>query len=497
MDTDATLMESRTMFAKIKHLWRMESGLGEVFWLSLPLIVSTLSWTVMHFFDRVFLIWYSADAVAAALPAGVLSFAVVCFPLGVAAYINTFVSQYYGAGQHGRIGVVVWQGVWIGLAISPLVLLTNYAAPTLFAASDHSPEIAALETTYYQAMSWAAGAMVISAALSSFFTGRGGTRTVMIVDSLASLVDLVLDYCWIFGYWGFPEGGIAGAAWSTVVGQWIKVVVYLVLFLLPRFRGEYQTLAGCRFDADLFRRLLRFGSPNGVQFLSEIGGFTLFLLMVGRLGKLPLAASSLAFNVNSLAFMPVYGIGIATTTLVGQRLGRNRPDLAARATWSAFALAQTCMLVVGALYVLVPGAFLYAYGVKASAADFADLKQLTTELLRFVAFYCLFDAMNVVFSSAIKGAGDTRFVLITTLIVSPLPVLATWAGVEFFGLGLFWAWIAVTAWVSALGAIYMARFMQGKWRTMRVIEHAPTVPDLDDDHADEPQEEVAAVEETV
>lgn len=115
MDTDAMLMESRTMFAKIKHLWRMESGLGEVFWLSLPLIVSTLSWTVMHFTDRVLLVWYSADAAAAALPAGVLSIAVTCFPLGIATYVNAFVSQYHGAGQHDRIGLVVWQGVWIGV----------------------------------------------------------------------------------------------------------------------------------------------------------------------------------------------------------------------------------------------------------------------------------------------------------------------------------------------------------------------------------------------
>lgn len=384
--------------------------------------------------------------------------------------------------------------------LHPLIIATVPLAPWVFGMAAHGPKIVVLEVAYYQALAYGAGAMVISAALSSFFTGRGRTSTVMIVDSLAAGLNIVLDYAWIFGVWGFPAWGISGAVWATTVSLWFKVAVYMALWLLPRFRHEFQTLAGCRFDADLFRRLLHFGAPNGVQFVSELGGFTLFLLMVGRLGERELAASSLAFNVNSLAFMPVYGIGIATTTLVGQRLGRNRPDLAARATWSAFALAQTCMLVVGALYVLVPGAFLYAYGVKADPEEFAKLQQLTTTLLRFVAFYCLFDAMNMIFSCAIKGAGDMRFVLVTTLVVSPLPVLATWIGVRFFGLGLFWAWIAVTAWVSALGGIYMSRFMQGKWRTMRVIEHAPVVPDLDDGHSDdgdEPWEEIAAVEETV
>ena len=82
-------------------------------------------------------------------------------------------------------------------------------------------------------------------------------------------------------------------------------------------------------------------------------------------------------------------------------------------------------------------------------------------LLRFVAFYCMFDAMVIIFSSAIKGAGDTRFVLITTLCMSPLPVLATLAGVEFFDLGLYWSWTAITAWLCTLGVIYLIRFQQG------------------------------------
>jgi MATE family multidrug resistance protein len=95
---------------------------------------------------------------------------------------------------------------------------------------------------------------------------------------------------------------------------------------------------------------------------------------------------------------------------------------------------------------------------------------LTVVLLRFVAAYCLFDAMNVIFSAAIKGAGDTRFVMITTTITSAIPVLLTWLGLYHFGLGIYWAWIVMTGWVTVLGFIYMARFMQGKWRSMRVIE---------------------------
>ena len=91
-------------------------------------------------------------------------------------------------------------------------------------------------------------------------------------------------------------------------------------------------------------------------------------------------------------------------------------------------------------------------------------------LLRFVAAYCLFDAMNIVFVSAIRGAGDMRFILLTTLCTSPVPLLATWWGTARQGWGLSWCWSVITAWVIALGLIYLARFLQGRWQNMRVIE---------------------------
>ena len=91
-------------------------------------------------------------------------------------------------------------------------------------------------------------------------------------------------------------------------------------------------------------------------------------------------------------------------------------------------------------------------------------------LLRFVAAYCLFDALNVVFVGAIRGAGDMRFILLTTLVMSPPPLLAAWWGMARQGWGLLWCWIVITVWVCALGLIYLARFLQGRWRQMRVIE---------------------------
>ncbi len=91
-------------------------------------------------------------------------------------------------------------------------------------------------------------------------------------------------------------------------------------------------------------------------------------------------------------------------------------------------------------------------------------------LLRFVAAYCLFDALTVVFAAVLKGAGDTRFVLWSYLAISPPPLAIVWAGIHFGQWGLTACWVVVTIWVSALGLVFGGRFLQGHWRQMRVIE---------------------------
>lgn len=450
--------------------WTRPCGGRDVLGLALPLVISMISWTAMHFCDRVFLSWYAPQAMAAALPAGLVSFAILCLPLGVTTYVSTFVAQYEGAGKPERVGLVVWQGVRVGVISAPLFLATIPLAPALFRMAGHGQELAELETLYYQVLAFGAGAWVTGAAMAAFFTGRGQTRVVMTVDSAAALVNIVLDYAWIFGCWGLPALGIEGAAWATVASQWFRMAVYTWLIFRPAYRGRYAMIAGCRFDRALFGRLLAYGGANGMQLLADVAGFTLFILLVGRLGERAMAATTAAFNVNAMAFVPMLGLGMGVSTIVGQQLGRNRPDLAARATWTAMVMAWGYMGAMTALYVLVPDLFLLGYAAGMSPEEFAALRETTVVLLRFVAAYCLFDAMNVVFCGAIKGAGDMRFVFLTNLLMSAPPVVAVWIGIDLLGLGLTWCWVVITAWVSALGLIYGLRFLQGRWRSMRVIE---------------------------
>lgn len=453
--------------------WSRPCGGREVLQLALPLVISTVSWTIMNFIDRLFLLWYSPTAVAASMPAAMLHFMVLCFPLGIASYVNTFISQYNGAGQQEKIGLALSQATRFALVLTPLFLLTIPFAPLAFKVAGHEQEVIDLEVLYYQVLAFGAGATVLAAAQSAYFTGRGKTTVVMIVDSAAAGLNIVLDYAMIFGKWGFPEMGIEGAAWATVIALWTKPVVYYILIELSPDRDACGIHTGRHFDLALFKRLLRFGGPSGLQMLVEIAAVTLFVILMGRLGQQAMVATTLAFNVNSVAFVPMLGLGIAVSVIVGNQLGNNQPELAARATWTALTLGIIYNTVMTLAYVFAPSVFLMGY-TSENPAEFEPLRALIVVLLRFVAAYCLFDTAAILFSSALKGAGDTRFILITALWTAPLPVTASYVGIEYFGGGLYWCWWVLTGWIVTMSVIYVLRFLGGRWKQMRVIEVVPS-----------------------
>jgi MATE family multidrug resistance protein len=182
-----------------------------------------------------------------------------------------------------------------------------------------------------------------------------------------------------------------------------------------------------------------------------------------------LAASNIAFAINFVGLLPMLGMGQAVGIVVGQRLGQNRPDLAARSTWMGFWMALVYISAGVVCYVFAPQACVYLFR-NDTDSTWPEVARLIPVLLRFVAVYSLFDTMNIIFSFALRGAGDTRFVTVISLFLSwPIMVVPTWIALHY-SLGLYWAWGFASAYVIALGFVFLFRFLAGKWKTMRVIE---------------------------
>ncbi len=448
-------------------------GCYQVLKMAFPLILSTGAHTVQMFIDRTFLARHNYDEFTAALPAGILAFTFVSLVMGTASYVNTFVAQYTGADRAHRVGPAVWQGLILAFAGFILMQILQPLAPAIINLMKHDPAVRPFEVTYFRLMCLGALTTLINSTISGFFTGRGKTWTVLYVNIVLTVINIFLDYCLIFGNLGFPEWGIKGAGVATIIASACGSTIFLCLFLQSSYRQRYNTLS-IRFDRDLFARLIRYGLPNGIQFMLDVLAFALFIAFVGQIDKLSLSATNMTFQINMLAFMPMVGLGIAVSALVGQALGANNTALAQRTVWSAFYMTYAYMILIACGYWFLPELFLAPFKSDTNAAEFAQIAPLAKNLLCFVAFYCLFDTGNIIFSAGLKGAGDTRFVMYMSVVLSwIMMVLPSYLAVKYAwgpGDGLYLAWTFVTAYVCILSIAFMLRFIHGKWKTMRVIE---------------------------
>jgi MATE family multidrug resistance protein len=347
----------------------------------------------------------------------------------------------------------------------------------LFDLIGHSPNIRALEVTYFNILTLGAGLPVLGSALACFYTGRGLTWTVMMVHMAGAVVNIPLDYCLINGVGPFPELGIVGAGIATVTASAVIVVTLVLLIFSRSNRVRFGTWNGRAFDKDLFGRLMRYGLPSGTQFFLEVFGITFFVQMLGRLGDLELAASNIVLSIETLSFLPMVGFHIGNATLVGQAIGGGRPEEGVDATTSTLHITMAYMIVVAAVFVFTPEPLLHLFKAEHHNPSLqSEIMELGVILLRFVAVFCIFDALNLVFSGAMKGAGDTRFIMWAIAALSLGVMIApVYIAVEIIGAGLYTAWTLATLYISALGLAFMLRYRQGKWKKMRVIETQPIV----------------------
>lgn len=438
---------------------------------STPLVLSMGATTVMEFTDRVFLGNYALDALAASTPAGITAFLFTAFFLGTAGYVNVFIAQYTGAGNAAGVSASLWQGIYFSILGALVMAGLSLTARPLFSLIGHPAEIQALEVAYFRILSLGSGASIIGTTLSCFFSGRGLTRTVMLIHMAGTLFNIPLDYALINGLWGMPELGIRGAGMATVAA-WCFIAAGFALLVFSREHDRvFRVRQNHRFRPEMFMRLMKYGLPGGMQFFMDILVFTFFILMVGRLGTTELAVTNLVMSINALSYMPMFGLSIGISTLVGQAMGSRQPDDAAAVTRATVHIAVSYVSLLILLFLVCPEPLIRLFLPETTPPpEMERLLRTGTVLLRFVSAYLLFDSLVIVYTGALKGAGDSRFVMFAVAGIGLLFLfLPVWIGVGFFGMGLYGVWSCITVYLMILYVIVGLRYRSGTWKEITMI----------------------------
>jgi MATE family multidrug resistance protein len=447
---------------------RREGRLRALLALAWPIVVSRSTQVVVGIADAVMVSHLGAAALAATTTGATNAFAIVILPMGIVFIVSSFSSQLFGMGDAAGARRYAWYGLAVAAASGVAAALLVPVLPAALGAFAYEPEVRSLVERYLAVRLFSAAAVVGLEALANFYGGLGNTRLPMRANVAAMLLNLAGNWLFIDGNLGAPALGVLGAAVASTASTTLAFLGLLAVFL-----RDGRRVRGGRLRAAELGRLLRFGLPSGVNWFIEFAAYAFFVnVVVAGLGTTSLAALMAVIQVNSVAFMPAFGLASAGAILVGQAIGAAAKDEVSRHVGLTFAVAAAWQSLVALAYLAAPELVLAPFARDPASAR--ELVELGRRMLVLSAAWQLFDAGASVLGEALRAAGDTAFPMwiraaLAWLVFAP----GSYVSVRLLGAGDATAvgWLVI--YIFALALVLFVRFRTGAWRRIALVDPAP------------------------
>ena len=415
--------------------------------LALPMVLSRATQSVMTFADALMVEHLGPQAIAASATGGFNVFLVMILPMGTVFIVQSFVAQHVGANDRDATPRYAYYGLIIAAVSGILALALIPAMDPLLAYAKFSPAVREPMSEYMTLRLYAVAGVVAVEVLGNWYGGLGNTWMALAASVISMVVDLFLNWVLIYGNLGAPEMGVNGAALSSTIGSYVGLAFLLVAF----WRRWGMAIGGAPAPArgrprlsfrELFR-VIRFGLPNGLNWFGDFAAFQIFINVVfASLGDDTLAALNVVIAINSLAFMPAFGLASAGAILAGQ--------------------------AIGAAYLIAPRPLLQLFNSSHSSPLFVEVG---VTMLLISAAWQLFDAIGITLSETLRAAGDTTWTAMARL--GPawfVFVPGAYYIVMRRGGGPVGAMLCLVGYLALLAALFAYRFKSGAWRQIQLIE---------------------------
>lgn len=449
---------------------RVRAELGPLLRLAGPVAVAQVGLLTMGLVDT----WVVGHLGPVELGAVALSdslfFTLIVVAMGIVGALDPMVSQAAGAQDPARCSASWRAGLRLSILLTvPLAALVLGLAPLLESVGGQDPDVVRAAADYLVPSCLGILPMLLFVANRSLLNGLGSTRPPMVVAILANLLNLWLDWGLVFGMWGLPALGVAGAALATVACRWF---MFGGLLWWIRRNSRYAAYsAPAPVPGALLLRAVRLGLPIGLAHGAEVGAFSLCALFMGWLGVVPLASHMIALRMASTSFMLAVALGVATSVRVGNALGAGRPEDAQRSAWVGLGAGAVTMTLSALLFVLFRGRIVAAF------TDDAAVIALGADLLVVAAAFQLVDGAQAIASGALRGAGETLRPLLAQLVAHWAVAMPLGAYLAFGrGLGPE-AGARAIWWALALGLAIAAALLIWRLpviRTTRALDDPPS-----------------------
>ena len=442
--------------------------LKELMIIAVPMVISQGAFAVMIITDRYFMSLISPTHIAASLGGGVAYFFCLSLFTGVLSYTNALVAQYFGAGEQVKCTRSVSQGFILAVLCTPVLLLASWSVGHIFAAMGHDPVQEQLERSYFHILMWGSLIALFKTCIASYFSGIGRTKVVMIADILGVMLNVPLSYMLIFGKAGLPELGIIGAGIGTIISILFTLFIFAFFYFNRQHRIQFKVADSFVIDKAIIQRYLRLGLPSGIEMFLNVAAFNLFLLMFQSYGVAQGASAAVVFNWDMVSFIPLMGMSIAIMSCVGRFVGANDMDKVNEIIASGFLLSLSYSGVLALVFIVFKEPLIDVF--ISPGASYQEIHDLSSYMMVGLACYVMADAIVLISGGVLRGAGDTRWLMITSVSLHWLMLIAQYIAIKVLGFGPHTAWNVFVCMLLSMAVVFLIRLYGQKWRHPDVLK---------------------------
>ena len=378
--------------------------------------------------------------------------------------VTALVARNKGNNDKEQANLVVRQGLLFTFCATVILSILGviFARPMVVFMGSTEEIVTRWATQYLQIQMIGFLTMALTSTITASLRAVGDSKTCMIYNLIANLVNVCFNWLLIYGNLGFPALGVAGASLATVLGQLVAFIMAVTVLLRGNGFLKLELKKGFRPDRRVLENMLGIGLPAMVEQLLMRAGMIIFAKTVATLGTTAYATHQVCMNIQALSFMTGQAFAVSATTLMGQSLGKRRTDMAQAYCSRTRTVGFTFSLVLAAVFVFFGGTIVGLYN-----SD-PEIIRMGGRIMLIVAFLQPFQSSQFIIAGGLRGAGDTRttaiITFITVLLVRPITAIV----LVSLGMGLYGAWFAMAADQVLRSALVLARYQSGKWKNIKL-----------------------------
>ncbi len=444
-------------------------GIWEMLVIAFPMLVANACDTVVIFTDRLFVAKLGSIQMNASFIGGLSVYLLMTFFVGLTGYATALIAQYLGAGKKDICARVLTQAVIIAVLAFPITLALRPLVYYLFEAMHINPAQIVLQKQYFNILSYIIFFGLIKNCFNSYFAGIGKTGVIMVAACVSMSLNVFLNYILVYGKFGCPAYGMVGAAYGSIIASFFGFLILIWKYLRTENQKEFGVKTAYVFDWPLMRKLLHFGYPAGLELFLNMLSFTMLVMIFHSVSQVSATAASIVFNWDIVAYVPLLGVEIGVTSLVGRYMGAGKPEIAHQSMLSGIRFGICFSVILFVLFLFAPSMLVNVFSPVEQTEEFLSSASMAANMLRMSSIYVLTEVIMLAMVGALRGAGDTFWAMVLTVSLHWILIPILYIILHVLHLGPEVAWLTLILTFFIFLGFVAHRYNQGAWKQIKLV----------------------------